>query len=139
MSFKVVTIRRKVQIAIAPEPVHPTWWWTTRYGRLDSLRFVLLPKAGGEPLAGVTVLGLDLYLPKWQERVIGLTDLSVAENERRRGYAQTLLLEVSRRLRDEMVNRVEAHVSEANAAALRTFESAGFAQVDAGVVYRKAI
>ncbi|HEX6984113.1 MAG TPA: GNAT family N-acetyltransferase [Planctomycetaceae bacterium] len=137
MSFKVVTIRRKTQLGMAHGPDDPTWWWMTRYGRLDSLRFVLVPKTGGEPLAGVTILGLDLYLPKWQERVIGLTDLTVPEDERRKGYGQALLLEIAKRLREELVNRLEAHISESNPGALRTFEAAGFSRVDTGVVFRK--
>ena len=137
-SFKVVTVRRKTQLAMSPGPDAATWWWATRYGRLDSLRFLLVPKTGGEPLAGVTILGLDLYLPKWQERVIGLTDLVVPEDERRKGYGQALLVEVAKRLREELVNKLEAHVSESNAAALGTFEAAGFTRVDTGIVYRKA-
>lgn len=139
MSFKVVNVRRKTQLGMTPGPDDPTWWWTTRYGRLDSLRFLLLPKPGGDPLAGITILGLDLYLPKWQERVIGLTDLAVPEDERRKGYGLALLLEVAKRLREELVNKLEAHVSESNPTALRTFEKAGFSRVDTGVVYRKAV
>lgn len=138
MSFKVVNVRRKTQLGMSHGPAEPTWWWTTRYGRLDTLRFLLTPKTGGEPLAGVTILGLDLYLPKWQERVIGLTDLDVPEAERRKGYGQALLLEVAKRLREELVNKLEAHVSESNPAAIRVFEAAGFSRVDTGVVYRKA-
>lgn len=137
MSFKVVTIRRKTELGMAGAPENPTWWWMTRYGRLDSLRFLLVPKTGGAPLAGVTVLGLDLYLPKWQERVIGLTDLTVPEDQRRKGYGQALLLELSKRLREELVNKLEAHVSESNPSAIRVFETSGFSRVDTGVVYRK--
>jgi ribosomal protein S18 acetylase RimI-like enzyme len=139
MSFKVVTIRRKMQLGLLPGPDDPTWWWMTRYGRLDSLRFVLVPKTGGEPTAGVTIVGLDLYLPRWQERVIGLTNLTVPEEERRKGFGQVLLLEVARRLREELVNKLEAHVSETNPVAMRVFESTGFQQVDTGVVYRKSV
>lgn len=137
MNFKVVTVRRKTELAMVSGPENPTWWWTTRYGRLDSLRFLLVPKGGGRAYAGVTILGLDLYLPRWQERVIGLTDLRVSDDERRKGYAQSLLLEIAKRLREELVNKLEAHVSESNAGALKTFASAGFNPVDTGVVYRK--
>lgn len=138
MSFRVVNVRRKTQLGMTHGPDDLTWWWITRYGRLDSLRFVLLPKGGGEPLAGVTILGLDLYLPKWQERVIGLTDLHVPEEERRKGYGQALLLEIAKRLREELVNKLEAHVSESNPAAARVLEASGFSRVDTGIVYRKA-
>jgi ribosomal protein S18 acetylase RimI-like enzyme len=139
MSFKVVNVRRKTQLGMSHDFDDPSWWWMTRYGRLDSLRFVLTAKSGGESLASVTVLGLDLYLPKWQERVIGLTNLRVPDDERRKGYGQALLLEVGKRLREELVNKLEAHVGESNSVALKTFEGAGFARVDTGIVYRKPV
>ena len=137
MNLRMVNIRRKTELRLAESDSPPSWWWMTRYGRLDTLRFQLSGKTDAQPLAAVTVVGLDLYLPKWQERVIGLMDLFVPDEARRQGYGQALLLEMAKRLRDEFVNRLEAHVSESNSAALETFKSAGFAEVDVGIVYRK--
>ena len=136
-NMRLVTIRRKMQLAIAHQRDEMTWWWITRFGRLDSVRFQLVPKERGDAVAEVTVLGLDLYLEKWQERAIGLTDLKVDEDQRRQGYGQALLIEVCRRMRDEMVTRVEAHASETNAGAMAVLHSAGFKRVDTGVVYLK--
>lgn len=136
-NMRLVSIRRKMQLAIAHQRDDMSWWWITRFGRLDSVRFQLVPKDRGEPVAEVTVLGLDLYLEKWQERAIGLTDLRVEDDERRKGYGQTLLIEVCRRMRDEMVTRVEAHASETNEGALAVLQSAGFKREDTGVVYLK--
>ena len=136
-NMRLVNIRRKMQLAIAHQRDGMSWWWITRFGRLDSVRFQLVPKDRGEPVAEVTVLGLDLYLDKWQERAIGLTDLKVEEDQRMQGFGQALLIEVCRRMRDEMVTRVEAHASETNAGALAVLQSAGFERVDTGVVYLK--
>ncbi len=136
-NMRLVAIRRKMQLAIAHPRDEMSWWWITRYGRLDSVRFQLVPKDRGDAVAEVTVLGLDLYLDKWQERAIGLTDLRVADDQRMQGYGQALLIEVCRRMRDEMVTRVEAHASETNAGALAVLQSAGFERVDTGIVYLK--
>lgn len=136
-NMRLVTIRRKMQLAIAHPRDEMSWWWITRYGRLDSVRFQLVPKDRGDAVAEVTVLGLDLYLDKWQERAIGLTDLKVVDDQRMQGYGQALLIEVCRRMRDEMVTRVEAHASETNAGALAVLQSAGFERVDTGIVYLK--
>ena len=136
-SMRLIAIRRKMQLAIAHQRERMSWWWITRFGRLDSVRFQLVPKDRGEAVAEVTVLGLDLYLEKWQERAIGLTDLRVEEDQRMQGYGQALLVEVCRRMREEMVTRVEAHASETNAGALAVLQSAGFERVDTGIVYLK--
>ncbi|MBW3542866.1 MAG: GNAT family N-acetyltransferase [Planctomycetes bacterium] len=135
VSPRLVELRRRTQLAIAHQRQRVSWWWITRYGRLDSVRFQLITKSQSEPLAGVTVLGLDLYLPKWQERAIGLSDLYVSKENRRQGYGQALVIEVCRRMREELVTRVESHAPEANAAMLGLLRSAGFERVDTGIVY----
>lgn len=136
VNFRLVTIRRKMELAIASSLEKNTWWWDTRFGRLDSIRFMLHPKAGGSPVASLTVHGLDLYLAKWQRRAIGLTDLFVPEAERGKGYAQALLVEVCRRLREELVTAVESHVLESDEAGIAALKSAGLERVDTGIVYQ---
>ncbi len=137
ISMRLVTIRRKMQLTIADEPQRASWWWSTRFGRLDSIRFLLVPKDGGPSVAGVTVLGLDLYMTKWRQRTIGLIDLFVPEDRRGQGYAQALVIEVCRRLRDELVTGVEAHALETDTRAVGVLASAGFQRVDTGIVYRR--
>lgn len=143
MSLRVVTLRRQTELAIADRPARPTWWWHTHFGRwdsagIDSLRFRLVPRNSSEPIAAVTVIGLDQYIPVWQQRAIGLVDVFVAEAYRGQGYGQTLLIEVLRRLRQELITVAEVHAPEANAIATRVVQAAGFERVDTGVVYRRA-
>lgn len=138
VGLRLMSIRRATQLAaIDPQPPRP-WWWQTRAGRLDTLHLALVSKSSGEPLAQVSVVGLDLYIPRWQVRPIGLIDLHVPEKYRRKGYGQAMLVEVCRRLREEMVGLAEAHASVDDAVSLAVLRSAGFKEVDAGVVYRRA-
>ena len=139
VSLRLSNIRRKTELAIVDRWEAPSWWWTTRFGRLDSLRFQLIRKGGDveDPFASLTILGLDLYLPKWEKRAVGLSGLFVPEQHRRQGYGQTLVLEVCRRLRQELITCLEAHAPETNPACSAAYESAGFVQVDVGVVYRR--
>lgn len=139
VNFRLTMIRRKVQTVITDQPICLTWWWSARLGQLDSLEFLLVPKGGGNPLATATVVGLDLYMNRWQERAVGLIDVTVAENERRQGYGQTLVVEIVRRLREELVTRIEAHAPECNPAAIGLLESAGFSRIDTGVGYRRTL
>jgi ribosomal protein S18 acetylase RimI-like enzyme len=85
----------------------------------------------------VTIVGLDLYIPRWKVRPIGLIDLIVPDRYRRKGYGQALLVEVCRRVRTEGVGLVEAHARSDDEPALAVIRSAGFKEVDTGVVYRK--
>jgi ribosomal protein S18 acetylase RimI-like enzyme len=135
INFRLMQNRRKFELSIVGGPDAPSWWWMTRFGRLDSLSFLLVPKSGGAAVASVTVLGLDLFLAKWRERSVGLVDLWVTADLRRKGLGQTLLCEVGRRLRDELVTTMEIHADQNNQAMQGLLASCGFLQVDTGTVF----
>ncbi len=132
---RLVNVRRSTRLtALNQEP--KSWWWQTRYGRLDAMHLALVPRTGGAPLARISVVGLDRYAHTWDTRGIGLLGLYVSEANRQKGYGQALLIEVCRRVRDDMVQLAEAHAPKADAAAIAVLESAGFKQIDSGRVYR---
>lgn len=137
MSFRFVNVRRKNELQITSEPPNASWYWGTRYGRLDTVEFTLRPKESPNDLAEMTVVGLDLYMTSWQQRAVGLTHIRTQEAELRKGYAQALVMEASRRLKDELVTLAQANASESNAAVIKLLESCGFARIDTGTVYRK--
>ena len=138
IGLRLMSIRRSTQLAIIEPGERRPWWWQTRTGRLDTVDMALIPKAGGDPLASVTMIGLDLYIPRWGTRPIGLNDLWVSESLRGKGYGQALIVEVCRRMRNEMIGLAEAHAAETDQGAIGVLKSSGFQQVDVGVVYRKA-
>jgi ribosomal protein S18 acetylase RimI-like enzyme len=138
MSFRFVNVRRKMELTVAPEPDNVNWWWETRYGRLDTVQFSLRSKENPSEVAELTVVGLDLYLTAWEQRAVGLAELRTVTSELRKGYAQALLVETCRRLKDELVTLAEAHAVESNTPVVKLLEMCGFSRVDTGVVYVKA-
>jgi len=137
-NVRVIAVKRQTYLEVSEKPQRPTWWWFTRFGRLDTLRFRLKLKKSQEQVAGITAIGLDQYIPIWNERTIGLVDLEVPEQYRGQGYGLTLLIEVLKQLRQELVTRAEIHCPEANEAAHRAIAGAGFERVDTGVVYLRS-
>lgn len=138
INFRLVTLRRKMEIEVVDIPAENSWWWYTRFGRLDTVRCQLYQKSTKELVAAVTIVGLDLYINCWQERAVGLCDLYVSESERRKGYGQLLLHEVIRRMREELITRIEVHSNAADDRIIGLVTSCGFEQVDTGIVYKKA-
>ena len=138
MSFRFVNVRRKIELTVAPEPAMATWWWETRYGRLDTVQFSIHSKENPADVAELTVVGLDLYMTAWQQRAVGLSELRTVTSELRKGYAQALLVETCRRLKDELVTLAEAHAVESNTPVVKLLESCGFSRVDTGIVYVRA-
>lgn len=139
VNVQLMTIRRRTQLAVPQGPLRRPWWWQARFGKLDSIRFALVDKASEEPLASLTVVSLDFFLPKWQQRAVGLIDLLVGPEQRRQGCGQALVLEVCRRLRQEMFSLVEAHAADDDATTIAMLEAAGLERVDTGTVFSKAL
>jgi ribosomal protein S18 acetylase RimI-like enzyme len=135
--FKLMAIRRSTQLIFADQPTSPSWWWFCHTGRLDSLRFRLAPKKGGPPIAGVSVVGLDAYIAKWNARAIGLVDVYVRNEDRGKGYGRALLVEVARHMRQELITLAEIHAPDENTIAVGAITGAGFERIDTGVVYVK--
>jgi ribosomal protein S18 acetylase RimI-like enzyme len=134
---RMLAVKRIVKFGVLDRPPSANWWWVTRYGRFGSLTFALIPNAGGPPPAEVTFWEMQFHGAYRGERTAGITDLSVNACDRRKGYAKSLLTEVIRRLRDEMVTHVEVTIREDNKPALDLFRALNFKPFDAGVVYRK--
>jgi ribosomal protein S18 acetylase RimI-like enzyme len=134
---RLLMVKRTMKFGVLDHPVDATWWWLTRHGRFGSLTFNLIPNSGGAPPAEVTFWEMELHAATRGERTAGITGLTVSGGERRKGYAKALLTEVIRRLRDEMVSRVEVTIRDDNKAALDLFRALNFEQFDTGVVYRK--
>lgn len=137
MCVRMLNAKRQSKLVAAAAYEPKDWWWSTRHGRLDSMHLGLLPKSGGALMAKVCVVGMDLYMSGWNLRAIGICDLQVTEQQRRKGYGQLLLDEVCRRVREDMIQLAEGHTRETDLGGIAVLKSAGFHQIDAGVVYKK--
>jgi ribosomal protein S18 acetylase RimI-like enzyme len=134
ISFRTMKLRRITQLEFTDQPANPTWWWYANHGMADSLQCQLTDRDHHQ-FATLTVVGLDHYVAKWEERAIGLLDLDVTAAYRGQGYGQTLVVEVVRKMKQEMITRAEMHVPAGNTAAHRIAAASGFQAVDTGVVY----
>lgn len=135
VTLRLMSARRATRLVSRPDSAPHSWYWTARLGRLEALDLELQHKVSGQVVAHATLVSLDAYFYTWQTRAIGLVDIEVPEADRRKGYGQTLLTELCRHVRGDMVEVVEAHAPEGNSAATNLLESVGFTQVDAGIVY----
>lgn len=139
INFRLIAIRRQMELRLTDQPSDADWWWMVRMGRYDYLRFEMYPKGSNTPVAGISAIGLDFYLPAWNERAVGLLDMRVPEQERRKGYAQALLIDLGRRLKEEMITLAEIHVPLAKPEVISLVEGAGFQRIDTGIVYHRLL
>ncbi|MFP6766548.1 MAG: GNAT family N-acetyltransferase, partial [Planctomycetaceae bacterium] len=136
VDYKSNKWKRKSTLEIAAQHDGGSWWWNTRIGRLDYVRFRLVSKNDNELLASLTLVGLDQYSQKWTTKAIGLTDIHVAEHQRRQGLGRLLVTETLRRLKQESINLIETHTTEGDVALTGLLVACGFQRVDAGTQYQ---
>lgn len=137
MNIKLMNLRRKTELQVAEQPQKPSLWWLTHFGNIESMYFSLVDKRDHKRIASLTIVGLDHFIGRWKERVIGLVDVFVEPEYRAQGYGTTLVIESLRRLKSEFITRAEIHVSTEHPNALKAIETAGFQVIDSAAVYRK--
>ncbi|MFG0335927.1 MAG: GNAT family N-acetyltransferase [Maioricimonas sp. JB049] len=136
-NFRLVAFRRKVRLDAFDQRGNTNWWWHNHLGRVDSVRFELMLKSDDTSCAGVTVVGLDHYTSTWQERAVGLLELDSTDDPDADLQRQVLIVEVLKRLRQEMVTRAEIQVRAGAESLIEMLRQTGFDTVDTGVVYRR--
>lgn len=129
VSSRLIRHRRRLNLSITDRVSDLPWWWHARFGHLDALLFQLQERHDERVVAQGQILGLDVYIPKWGLRAVGLREVEVPSEHRRHGYGLSLVLEICRRLREQSIQLIEAQVDSQNDGAFELFTSAGFEQV----------
>ena len=139
VSSRLMRHRRRLNLVITDRMLGRSWWWYTRFGHLDAILFELRDRVSDETVASAQIIGLDVYVPKWGVRAVGIRDVLVPEEHRRQGYATSLIVEVCKRLRQQSIQLIETQVNSENQAALSLFESVMFEPVQELIAFRKTI
>lgn len=139
VSSRLIRHRRRLNLVITDRVGDLSWWWHVRFGQLDSLKFELQERHDDSVVASGQIVGLDVYVPKWGVRSVGIRNVAVPEDQRRHGYGLSLVLEVCRRLREQHVQLIEAQVESDNAAAQDLFTGAGFEQIQELITFERTL
>lgn len=139
VSSRLIRHRRRLNLVITDRVGDLSWWWHVRFGQLDALKFQLQERHDKSVVASGQIIGLDVYVPKWGVRSVGVRDVIVPEEHRRHGYGLSLILEICKRLREQSVQLIEAQVDQHNHAALELFKAAVFQQVQELVTFRREL
>ncbi len=133
---EMIQLRRSTVLHSVVDAPARTWWEACTLGPFTQIRFELLPKEGGPPLAWAMLRDLD---PEGTSimRGVGLLDLEVDSAYRRRGLATFLISEIFHYLQHLGVEMVETQTMARNTAALNFYRKLGFVQTTQGVVFRK--
>ena len=130
-------VRRQMLVEVVLDPPSRTWWEACTLGLFDLIRFALVSRTGGSPVATATFRRMDLVPTTIQPESLGLIDVWVEESSRRRGLAIFLLSEAFRQFIREGTRDVEVQAMQHNLAAQALYRKMGFQQFGQGSVFRK--
>lgn len=136
---RLIRNRRRLNMLITDRVSSHSWWWYARHSHQDTLQIELVDRSSSETVATGRIVGLDIYIPKWGVRAVGIRDVVVTENERRQGYALSLVVETCRQLREQSIRLVEVQIAEGNDAALELVTAARFEKVAELTTFRRSL
>ena len=128
--------RQRYEITVGPRK-ETTWWQECVFGPLELHDYRLTDKATGKWAARASLWEMETYSPAWNEHAVGLAELEVVAEERRKGLARFLISQVLRHVYEQFFTVAEIQAAETNVAALNLFRGLGFAPVDRGRRFRR--
>ncbi len=128
--------RQCYEITVCPRR-ETTWWQECVFGPLELHDYRLTDKATGKWAARASLWEMETYSPAWNEHAIGLAELEVVEDARRKGLARFLLTQILRHVHEQFFTVAEIQAAETNIAAVNVIRGLGFTQVDRGRRFRR--
>jgi ribosomal protein S18 acetylase RimI-like enzyme len=129
-------IRRQMQVEFTDDTMPNHWWQNVALGDFQLMSARLLKKADGMPVAQAEAWDMAWFGRSDGQTRIGLINLEVAPEHRRKGLGRFLLSEIFRLARENLIDSVAVATSAANLPALALYASLGFQTVDQSTLYR---
>jgi ribosomal protein S18 acetylase RimI-like enzyme len=133
---RAVLIRRQTQLEFLDDAGPPHWWQNLALGEFQTMQARLLSRADGAPIAQAQAWDMGWFGHGDSRPRIGLINLEVVAEHRRKGFGRFLVTEIFRRARENLVASVAVQTSAVNVAALSLYASLGFQPVDQATLYR---
>ncbi|MHB1561041.1 MAG: GNAT family N-acetyltransferase [Isosphaeraceae bacterium] len=130
-------IRRMTQLEFLEDMVPTHWWQNLAIGDFPMTAARLLSRSEGAELARAGIWEMRWFGRDTNRAHVGLVDLHVAAEHRRKGYGRFLVGEILRRARTNLVDCIDVQTSAENEPALALYASLGFSPVDQSILYRK--
>lgn len=131
-----VLIRRMTRLDVAEDDMPKTWWESVAIGDFRPTHHRLVSKADETELAHATTWDMSRFGRQDGRSRIGLFDVEVHADHRRKGYGRHLVNEILRLARAHSTAMVAVQTRSTNTAALALYQSIGFEPVETATLYR---
>jgi ribosomal protein S18 acetylase RimI-like enzyme len=129
-------IRRQTQLAFLEDALPANWWESLAVGQFPLTEARLVTKSDRIDLAHASTWDMQGFDREDGRARIGLINLEVAPEHRRKGYGRFLVSEILRRARSNLFALVEVQTAASNQPALALYASLGFLPIEESTLYR---
>ncbi len=129
-------IRRQTHLNFVEDALPAHWWQGLALGEFPVSEARLLTRADGAEVARASTWDMRGFDREDGRARVGLIDLEVAPEYRRKGYGRFLVSEIFRRARSNLVELVEIQTAAENQPALEFYASLGCVAIDQSTLYR---
>ncbi|HZW33228.1 MAG TPA: GNAT family N-acetyltransferase [Isosphaeraceae bacterium] len=133
---RAALIRRQTQVEFLEDALPANWWENLGVGHCPLTAARLLNKSDGSPLAHASIWDMQGFDREDGRSRIGLINLEVVPDYRRKGFGRFLVSEILRRARANLVGLVEVQTAASNQPALALYASLGFVPIEHSTLYR---
>jgi ribosomal protein S18 acetylase RimI-like enzyme len=133
---RAALIRRQTQLDFEEDASSQNWWQNLALGDFPLMRARLVSRSSGEPIACAETWDMAWFGRSDGRSRMGLLNVEVGVEHRRKGYARHLITEILRRARANLVALVEVQASATNQPALSLYASLGFQPIDEATLFR---
>src|SRR5262249_23485777 len=112
------------------------WWEGLALGEFRLVKARLVSKPEGIELARAATWDMSWFDRADGRARLGLINLEVPTEHRRKGYGRFLVGEILRRARANLISLVEVQTAATNQPALALYASLGFEPIDQATLYR---
>jgi ribosomal protein S18 acetylase RimI-like enzyme len=129
-------IRRQTLLEFAEDALPTSWWEGLALGEFQLTEARLRDRSSGTELARASTWDMSGFDREDGRARVGLINLEVLPDHRRKGYGRFLVGEILRRARSNLAGLLEVQTSSVNQPALALYESLGFQPIDQSTLYR---
>jgi ribosomal protein S18 acetylase RimI-like enzyme len=131
-----VLLRRQTRLEIDEEAQPDSWWEALAIGDAHLTHYRLFSRSDEIELAHASSWDMGCFGRADGRSRVGLTDLEVDPEQRRKGYGRLLVQEVLRSARVQATKIVAVQTRDTNLTALNLYQSSGFVPVGTSTLYR---
>ncbi len=132
-----VLMRRVTRVEVVEDALPATWWHALAIGDFRPTTYRLLSKANEQEYVRASTWDMTWFGRRDGRARIGLIDMEVNADHRRKGYGRHLVNEILRVARAQATASVDVQTRSTNAPALGLYQSLGFEPVETATLYRR--